>query len=259
MALFRMENPDGRVGAGKGVKENNRYSYSTPNPSELQANSANLHPAHLADLQQSGLTDETIRAAGIYTVTPGDIGKKVGGNDGSIVSMIAFPYPRCEGHERFKCFYEEGKGGPKYRQKKDTPNRLYLPPTVNLEGDFPLMVAEGEKKTLALNQAGIPAVGIGGVWNWCQKGEGYRKPKESRPIPDLDLVNWRRPVTIIFDSDGHDNPRVRLAAFRLAREFSRRGAAVSILFLPHGQNGEKMGADDFLVAHGPERLREMLP
>lgn len=218
-----------------------------------------LHPDHLADLRKSGLADETIGTAGIYTVTPGDIGKKLGGNDQGISSLLSFPYPGCEGHERFRCFYEEGKDGPKYRQKKGTPNRLYIPPAADLTVDGPLVMAEGEKKTLALWQAGFQVVGIGGVWNWCQKGEGYRKPKESRPIPDLALVTWCRPVTIIFDSDGHDNPLVRLAAFRLARELSRRGAAVSIIFIPPSPTGEKRGADDFLVAYGAQKLREMLP
>jgi hypothetical protein len=110
-------------------------------------------------------------------------------------------------------------------------------------------VVEGEKKCLALWQANFRVVGIGGIWNWCEKAEGgYRQPKESRPIPDLGLVNWRRPVTIIFDSDGHDNHRVRLAAFRLARELSRRGATVSILFISPSHTGEKQGADDFLLA-----------
>jgi hypothetical protein len=192
-------------------------------------------------LQQSGLTDETIRAAGLYTVPPDDIGKKLGGNDSGILSLLAFPYPGCEGNERFKCFYEEGKSGPKYRQKKETPNRLYLPPAADPLTDGPLVIAEGEKKCLALWQAGYEVVGISGVWNWCQKGEGYRKPKESRPIPDLDRVNWRRPVTIIFDSDGHDKFMVRLAAFRLARELSRMGAAVSILFYRMEKTGIKWG------------------
>lgn len=218
----------------------------------------NLHPEHLADLRRSDLSDETIQAAGIYTVPPDEIGKKLGGGDSGIETLLAFPYPGCEGHERFKCWYQEGKGGPKYRQKKDTPNRLYLPPTVDLAGDGFLTICEGEKKVLALNQAGIPAVGIGGVWNWCQKGEGYKKPKESRPIADLALTTWRRPVIILFDSDAHTNRNVRLAAFRLARELSRRGAAVSILFIPPSPTGEKQGADDFLVAHGPEKLRELM-
>jgi putative DNA primase/helicase len=218
-----------------------------------------LHPDHLEDLERSGLTPDTIRAAGIYTVTPGEIGKKLGGNDSGISSLLAFPYSGCAGFERYKCFYQEGATGPKYRQKTGTPNHLYVPPTVDLAGDSHLLVVEGEKKCLALSQAGFQVVGIGGVWNWCEKGEGYKKPRGSRPIPDLDLVNWRRPVTVIFDSDGHDNPLVRLAAFRLARELFRRGASVSILFIPPSPTGEKQGADDFLVAHGPERLREMLP
>lgn len=81
---------------------------------------------------------------------------------------------------------------------------------------------------------------------------------QGRPIPDFDLVNWKRPVTIIFDSDGHANPMVRLAAWRLARELAGRGATVSLLFLPHGPNGQKQGADDYLVAHGPEALADLL-
>jgi hypothetical protein len=81
-------------------------------------------------------------------------------------------------------------------------------------------------------QAGYQVVGVGGVWNWCERAEGYKRPKESRPIPDLDRVNWRRPVTILFDSDGNENRNVRLAAFRLARELARRGATVNVLFIP---------------------------
>jgi len=35
-----------------------------------------FHPQHLSDLRKSGLLDATIEAAGIYTVLPGEIGKK---------------------------------------------------------------------------------------------------------------------------------------------------------------------------------------
>jgi len=226
-------------------------------------NSLALHPEHLADLRQSGLTPETIQAAGIYSVPPDEIGqgKNRKGLPEGVVSALAFPYAGHDGFERYKVWWEEGKQdkAPRYLQKTGTPNHLYSPPGVDLAGDSLLILTEGEKKVLALSQAGFQVVGLGGVWNWCEKGEEYRKPKESRPIQDLDRVNWRRPVHIIFDSDGHFNPLVRLAAFRLARELSRRGAAVSILFIPPSPTGEKQGADDFLVAHGPERLREMLP
>jgi len=195
-------------------------------------NKNSFHPEHLSDLRRSGLTDETVRGAGIYTVPPGEIGKKLGGGGAEIESMLAFPYPDCEGYERFRVWYQEGKSGPKYKQRYGTGNHLYLPPTVDLAGDSRLLVVEGEKKALALVQAGYQVVGLGGVWNWCERAEGYKRPKESRPIPDLDRVNWRRPVTILFDSDGHDNRNVRLAAFRLARELSRRGATVNVLFIP---------------------------
>jgi hypothetical protein len=214
---------------------------------------SDFHPKHLADLRKSGLTDETIQAAGIYTVTPGDIGKKLGGLGNDVVSALVFPYPDCDGYERFKVWREDGETGPKYLQKIGTPNHLYMPPAIDLAGNSPLLLTEGEKKVLSLWQAGFQVVGIGGVWNWLTKGED----EESRPIADLDLVNWKRSATITFDSDGHDNPMVRLAAFRLARELSRRGAAVSILFLPHGENREKVGADDFLVAHRHKALADL--
>lgn len=192
-----------------------------------------LHPDHFDDLRRSGLTDETIQQAGIYSVRPADIGKKLGGGDAGIISLLAFPYPGCDGFERYRCFYEDGKTGPKYRQPKGTPNRLYIPPSFDLRDDSPLLIVEGEKKALALVQAGYQVVGLGGVWNWCERAEGYKRPKESRPIPDLDLVNWQRPVTILFDSDGHENRNVRLAAFRLARELAGRGAKTTITFIPN--------------------------
>jgi hypothetical protein len=221
-------------------------------------NPLRFHPDHLKDLEKSGLTPETIEAAGVYTVRPADIGKAIGGNDAGIASALAFPYPGCNGYERYKLRYLDGASGPKYRQKAGTSNRLYTPPGVDLAGDSPLMVVEGEKKTLALVQAGIQAVGIGGVWNWCKKAEGYKRPKQPRPIADLDRVNWKRPVTILFDSDGHDNRNVRLAALRLARELARRGAEVSIAFVPPGPGGEKAGADDYLLQYGDTALRSVM-
>lgn len=177
-----------------------------------------LHPDHLADLRKSGLSDETIKAAGIYTVTPGDIGKKLGGLGNNVLTAMAFPYTGSDGYERFKVWREEGKTGPKYLQKTGTANHLYLLPTVDLKGDSPLLLVEGEKKALALLQAGYQVVGIGGVFNWLTKGSDG-----SHPLPDFDLVNWKRTVTIVFDSDAADNSKVRLAAWRLAREVAKRG------------------------------------
>jgi hypothetical protein len=215
-----------------------------------------LQSVHLADLQESGLTDETIQAAGIYTVPTDEIAKKLGGLAEGVESALAFPYPNCDGFERFKVWRAEGSPGPKYLQKTGTPNHLYFPSEVELRGDSPLLIVEGEKKALALWQEGFQVLGIGGVWNWCGHREGERQP--GKPIPDLDKVNWWRPVIIVFDSDGHDNHNVRLAAYRLAQELTKRGGQVSILFLPCLMGEMKVGADDYLMILGSEAFGALL-
>ena len=89
---------------------------------------SNLHPDHLADLRKSGLTDETIRAAGIYTVTPGDLGKKLGGLGNNVVSALAFPYTGFDGYERFKVWREDGKIGPEvYPENRNCKPSLLSP------------------------------------------------------------------------------------------------------------------------------------
>ena len=180
-----------------------------------------LHLDHLKDLERSGLPPDTIRTAGVYTVPPDEIGLKKTrrGLPEGVVSALAFPYPGFDGYERFKVWWEEGRTGPKYHARAGTPNHFYFPPSVDLKGDSHLLLVEGEKKALTLMQAGFQVVGISGVWNWLTKGDDG----DSHPLPDFALVNWQRPVTILFDSDSAVNSNVRLAAWRLAREVAKRG------------------------------------
>ena len=44
----------------------------------------------------------------------------------------------------------------------------------------------------------------------------------------------------------------------LASALSNRGAVVKVVRLPDGPNGEKVGLDDYLVAHGKGALRKLL-
>jgi hypothetical protein len=126
----------------------------------------------------------------------------------------------------------------KYAQPPKTSARLYIPFKVN---DGPLYVSEGEKKTLAAIQAGMNAVGIGGLWNWLTKGE---------PIDDLKLIEWDgREVVVIPDSDVFQRQDLLRAVYALGRELRERGAAVSVAEIPQpGQ--EKIGLDDYLMAGG---------
>lgn len=87
-------------------------------------NNLTLHPDHLANLQKSGLSDETIQSAGIYSLRPCDINKKLGFNDSRIESVMAFPYPGGDGFEIYKIF--PPRDGLKYVQSKGSPNRLYI-------------------------------------------------------------------------------------------------------------------------------------
>src|SRR4030043_1463281 len=101
-----------------------------------------LHPAHLEDLRKSGLLDETIREAGIYSVPPRGISKKLEGHFPKVESLLAFPYGD---DERYKLFPQQGDA--KYYQKSGTFPWLYFPPTVlpTLKNpSIPLYITEGE-------------------------------------------------------------------------------------------------------------------
>src|SRR6266404_527552 len=129
-------------------------------PYSLVGDGANLalhlHSDHLADLRASGLSDETIRAAGVYSIRPCDISLFFNARKGvpsEISSALCVPYQGGE-FARIKLFPSLGKM--KYAQPPKTGARLYIPFTVN---DGPLYVCEGEKKTLAAHQAGMNAAG----------------------------------------------------------------------------------------------------
>jgi len=77
-----------------------------------------FHPLHYADLQKSGLHNETIQSAGIATVPPDAICKRLGYDRQGLISMYEIPYD--DEFSRYRCFYGEGKSGPKYLQRKNS-------------------------------------------------------------------------------------------------------------------------------------------
>lgn len=211
-------------------------------PYALLADSTNLslhlHADHLADLQTLGLSDETIRAAGVYSLRPRDIALFFNlrrGVPAEIETALCFPYQGGE-FARIKIF--PGLGKMKYAQPPRTGARLYIPFKLN-DGLF--YVCEGEKKTLAAHQAGMNAAGIGGLWNWLTKGE---------PIDDLELIEWvGRDVVIIPDSDVFQRQDLLKAVYALGRELRERGASVTVAEIPQ-PGRKKVGLDDYLVAGG---------
>ena len=206
-----------------------------------------LHPDHLADLRKSGLSDEAIQEAGIKSVSPRDIPKKLGFDIPGLSSMYEIPYPGCEGYSRFKAFYADGeryyKGGdekPKYLARKDSGNHLYIPPKVKQilsNPAIPLYITEGEKKTLKAAQEGIDCIGLSGLWNWGRKTEnGYEL------LPDFSQIALDgRTIYIVPDSDWLEPNRegkpknLKQAVHDLAHRLIDRGAKVSWVELPGGE------------------------
>jgi len=210
-----------------------------------------LHPDHHADLMKSGLSDEMIKRAKIYTVPPGDISKRLGASylDEShfVESAMAIPYLNDGGFERFKIWPgHKNKDGHsvRYIQPKGSGVHLYVPPGVEeklTDTTLTFTITEGEKKALKAAQEGLLCVGLGGIWNWKESGS-------DDPIKDLDrLATFERSIDIVPDSDFNSKPGVLLAVYRLGKQLEKRGAKVQIVCVPPGP--DKVGLDDFLVSH----------
>ena len=171
---------------------------------------------HLAHLHGSGLTDETIAAAGIYSVTdPTEAGTLVNWKGPAPAPAIAFPYLALGGqavgtvlrpdvpHAR-----EDGRA-PKYETPVGMSPRLYFPPAALVppaayaDPQQPLILVEGIKKVLCAAQAGGVGISIQGTtvahdteWRKSQHGA----PNEWRLNPDftgIPLIG--RGVYVAFD------------------------------------------------------------
>jgi hypothetical protein len=109
---------------------------------------------------------------------------------------------------------------------------------------------EGEKKAIALCRAGIPAVAIGGVWNF---GDGSASLHPALAA----LASACEHVRIVFDSDVAEKPHIQLAEWRLAGQVALLGSHVHIVRLP-ADGADKTGADDYLLAHGHDAIMELI-
>jgi hypothetical protein len=196
-----------------------------------------LAPEHRADLEKSGLTPATIHTQRIMSVPPGMIDHLLGFSTAKdLRSALLFPFPDLEGgwtpHVRVKIFppREDAAGHTvKYLQPRGSVPRLYVPIATLVAarfGDAPLYVVEGEKKSLAVAQLGVPAVGISGVEGWHVGG--------SRDLlPDFAALRLcGRVVSVVPDGDVADNEHVQRAVERFADALRQAGAAPRLVRLP---------------------------
>ena len=117
----------------------------------------------------------------------------------------------------------------KYLGPKGAPPRLYFPiltlPTV-LGGQEPVWFVEGVKKSLAVAQLGLPAVGFEGVEAWHVKGT-------TALLPDFDAIPLAgRLVELVPDGDVQTNPAVARGITKLAEALQARRARLRLRLLP---------------------------
>jgi len=197
---------------------------------DLTMSAISIFSEHLQDLRNSGLTDETIRMAGIFSIHGHELTRYFGKSYLSVKSAMVFPYGG--GFYRAKLFpaihTKDGKII-RYLQRKGSAPRIYIPKGVEkylLDPNVTLGITEGEKKALAAFQNGLPCIAVAGVWSWLSQG---------RPISDFDLIAWKhRRILIIGDADVWlpKNDNLRRAVFALAKEIESRGAKSDLIILP---------------------------
>jgi putative DNA primase/helicase len=231
-----------------------------------QSHGLPLFEQHYRELVEgSGLTAETIKAAGFYSEGNVDrlaalvnrkrwprawgVGLVLPTRDasGAIVATCVKPtHPPADA--------KSGKPR-KYLHPTGSAPRLYVPQATFAVLDDPtarLLLTEGHKKAEASTQSGFHCVGLAGVDNWHDK----RKLTLS---PDLARIAWKdRPVYIAFDSDAAENENVARAERELAAVLTAHGAKVLIVRIPPAADGAKQGIDDFIVANGAGAFQKLL-
>jgi len=201
-----------------------------------------LFPEHMSDLRKSGLDQETIEAAGVFSIGRDKIPEVIGWPM-PVNSLLAFPYPGKD-FTRYKLFptYHKNseKRAMKYFQPKGSGLHLYEPPSFDQDNRI-IRITEGEKKALKATAENLNCCGLGGIWNFADRDQ-LGVPEL---IEDLAVINWKgREVEIIPDPDFLINEHVLPAVFRLGRILTLHGAKLRVVKLP-----DPLKLDDFLTMH----------
>jgi hypothetical protein len=216
----------------------------------------------LADLKRSGLTEKDFKSLRLRALT-GDETQQA--TEKYRYKSMLIPYFDMYGKETafFRLRFLEdvrafGKQkGLRYYQPPDTPPRAYLAPYMDWQKIFgdpktTLWITEGEKKAAKACKEGFACIGLGGVWSW--KSSKQRQPL----LPEfIQMKLEKREIVLCFDSDSEEKPDVEGALAMLGAALEMRGAVVYRVQLPLPIDSDKMGLDDFLMAHSGEALNKL--
>jgi hypothetical protein len=226
-----------------------------------------LSPKHQAMLEASAITEDVILARGYKTITDGGELRALGFSPAQCrVPGLLLPLHTTDGENSLYIYrpdnpraLEEKRKGKKpdgtypnrvikYEAPKGSGTRLDCPPhCFPMLGDpaIPLWITEGQKKADSLASLGLCAVALLGVWNW----KGKNDVGGITFLADWDYIALKdRDVRMVFDTDLLTKSGVMQALQRLNEHLQRKGANVTVVYLPNGPSGEKWGVDDYLAA-----------
>jgi hypothetical protein len=250
-------------------------------------------PLHESDYKTfAGIRREWIDRAGIVRVSDAEgraaVGQKARGNFEGLLIPYTLPdddRPREYCLRRDTPDIEYGANGERKEKKKyvfpvGRGNILYFPPDTTTEqladAGLPIVITEGAKKVLALQQTASDAVGetserpayiavgLSGVWNFRgtigkENDANGRRRDVKGVISDFSLITLKgRKVVICFDTNVRANDSVQAARAELTRELRQRGAMVHWFAWPSDTPGPVNGIDDYLAIAGPQRVLQLI-
>jgi hypothetical protein len=227
---------------------------SSPRQSSLP-----LLPQHADSLSASGISNQVIEARGYRSVvTKAELRRLGFGAHQLLTPTLLAPIWSVNGEV---ALYHHRPDEPRARDGKiakyEFPSGSRMVVDVHpfnkekvRDPKVPLIVTEGVKKADAATSQEICCVGIIGTWNW----RGTNEYGGKTTLPDWDSIalkdrlNHGREVILAYDSDVMRKVQVYQALVRQSEVLKSRGARVLYVYLPHGEDGRKVGLDDYLAS-----------
>jgi hypothetical protein len=204
---------------------------------------------HPSDRCRPGITNKYLRDFGTLYADEDQAGEILGRK--TAPHGIAIPYPGEEwkGSQVYRIRIANPTGGQKYDQATNSGMRIFVPKAELYEKRF-LLLTEGEFKALASCEAGVPMIGLGGIWGFGkEKGDTHHLNARL-----AELIAELKPEALVFvgDADTGFMPAFSCAMCRL-----QRAASPTPLLLPrnpyHEPDGK--GVDDIIEKIGPANYR----
>jgi hypothetical protein len=223
---------------------------------------SSLSPAHRRQLMdESGITEDIIHARGYRSLSSTEAA--------AVLKAQGFSRRQCQlgsgllipvlGSDGQPGLYQFRPDHPRRNQqdkviKYETPSRSTMRLDMGIgqreclrNPQIPLWITEGVKKGDAGRSHDLCIISLLGVWNFRGRNDdgGLTALGEWEDI----ALNNGRQVLIAFDSDVMRKPEVQSALRRLKQWLETKGAKVTIVYLPEGEGGTKVGLDDYLKEH----------